>query len=74
MKYSCDVIWSHLITCFAFWKFSGAILSSNATFLDTSIIWTRIYFTSSICSFKCCATTSPLLCKSSSKGLIIGSS
>jgi len=34
-KYSCDVIWGCMITCFVFWMFSGAILSSNATFFDT---------------------------------------
>ncbi len=41
-RYPCDVIWGHLSTCFAFWKFSGAILSSNATFLDTPTIWVGI--------------------------------
>jgi hypothetical protein len=66
-----EVVWSHVLP---FESLLVQILSSNATFLDTLTIWTRIYFTSDICFFKCCATTSPLLCKSNSKGLIIGSS
>jgi hypothetical protein len=62
------VIWSHV---FFFWKFNSVILSSNVIFFDGPITQARIYFISSKCSFKCCANTFLLLCRSSSKGLVI---
>ncbi len=39
MGYPCDVTWGHLITCFAFQEFSGAILTSNEVLFDGPITW-----------------------------------
>jgi hypothetical protein len=74
MKYLCDVSWGHLITCLVFQEISNAILSSNAVLFDGPITQAWIYFTSSICSFGCCVSTSLFLCRSSIKGLVINSS
>jgi hypothetical protein len=63
-RYLCDVTWGHLITCLAFQKSSGVILSSNVVFFNGPTTWIGIYFTSSKCSFECCANTSLLMCKS----------
>ncbi len=52
-------------------KFSGAILSSNAIFFNGPTTQTIIYFAFRRCSFGCCVTTSMLLCRFNSKGLVI---
>jgi len=74
MEYPCDVTWGRPITCLAFRESSSAILSSNAIFFYGLIKEAGIYFTFNKCSFKCCANMFSLLCRSSSKGLVISSS
>jgi hypothetical protein len=41
-RYPCDVTWSNLITCLAFWKYSIATLFSNAVFFDEPITQAKI--------------------------------
>jgi hypothetical protein len=72
-RYLCDVTWGHLITCFAFWKSSGVILSSNAIFFDGPTTWIGIYFPSSKFSFECCANTWRLMCRSNNKAWLLAS-
>jgi hypothetical protein len=61
------LIWSHVL----FWKSNNAMIFSNALFFDGPITQVKIYFISSRCLFRCYASTSILMCRSSSKGLVI---
>jgi hypothetical protein len=62
-----EVVWSRL----AFWKSNGAILFSNAIFLNGPTTWEKNSFTFSKRSFRCHVNTFMFLCKSSHRGLII---
>jgi hypothetical protein len=68
----CNVTKGHSIACLAFWKFSGAILSSTTIFFNGPITQAWVYFAFNICSYKRYVTASLFLCRSSSRGLVIG--
>jgi hypothetical protein len=69
--YSCIITWGCPITCLVFWKSNCAVLSSNVVFFDGPTTQAKIYFPFNRCSFKCHANMSPLLCRSSNRGLVI---
>jgi hypothetical protein len=71
MGYLCNVTWDCPITCLTFWKSSNVILSSSVVFFYGPTTQTWIYFTFNRCSFGCCVNMSLLLCRSSSRGLVI---
>jgi hypothetical protein len=56
------------------WKPNNLILSPIVNFFERSHIWARIYFAFNRHSFKYYASTSPLMCGSKGKRLIISSS
>ncbi len=67
--YPCIITWGCSITCLAFRKSNGAILSSNVIFFYGPTTQVGIYFNNK-CSFGCHASTYLFLCKSNNMGLV----
>ncbi len=74
MKYPSPITPGCLLSSPTFWKLSGLIFSSVASFFGKLFTWTKFCFTFNKCSFTYHANTFLLTCGSKGKCLVINSS